>query len=132
MTTPAFPLRFKDPDTKEMLRIVATQLGVPMNEIAERAIRREVILLGAGIEKQLTEIVAALRSYNPERDIDAYMDDVADGEGLPDPLQATQIPPAVAKTPRASTVSTGKPLQGKQVARRNPKLAGALAAFKQH
>jgi phosphoribosylamine-glycine ligase len=90
MTTSAFPLRFKDPETKRMLRLVSDQLGVPMNELAEDAIRHELVILGAQVERQLSDIVTALQSYDPQTDLAAYLDAFASGEGQDDPVQAGQ------------------------------------------
>ena len=118
MTRPAFPLRFRDPETKEMLRLVSDQLGVPMNDIAEDAIRHELVLLGAHIERQLTEIVTALKSYNPQTNLDAYLDAFAAGEAHGDPVQARQLPVPVTRRPTRAEASS-------------PKLQRALAAFKQ-
>lgn len=118
MTRPAFPLRFKDPETKEMLRLVSDQLGVPMNDLAEDAIRHELVLLGADIERQLTEIVTALKSYNPQTDLHAYLDAFAAGEAHGDPVQAQQLPAPVTRRPTRTEASS-------------PKLQRALAAFKQ-
>lgn len=118
MTRPAFPLRFKDPKTKEMLRLVSDQLGVPMNDLAEDAIRHELVLLGADVERQLTEIVTALKSYNPQTDLDAYLDAFAAGEADGDPVQAKQLSVPMTKRPKRAEASS-------------PKLRRALAAFKQ-
>ncbi len=120
-----FPLRFKDPHTKEMLRLVADQLGVPMNDIAEEAVRQELILLGAGIEEQLSRILERLRDYNPQRDLAAHIDAYIEGEANPDPLQATQVR-STNPTPRRLTRKAPAP-EGRHV---DPRLAGALAAFK--
>lgn len=118
MTRPAFPLRFKDPETKEMLRLVSDQLGVPMNDLAEDAIRHELVLLGADLERQLTEIVTALKSYDPQTDLAAYLDAFAAGEAHRDPLQAQQLPVRETRRPKGAEASA-------------PKLQRALAAFKQ-
>lgn len=118
MTRLAFPLRFKDPATKEMLRLVSNQLGVPMNDLAEGAIRHELVLLGAHLELQLTEIVTALKSYNPQTDLDAYLEAFASGEAQGDPVEVRQIP-APSKRHRQRTGASSS------------KLERALAAFEQ-
>ncbi len=116
MTRPAFPLRFKDPETKEMLRLVSDQLGVPMNDLAEDAIRHELVLRGAYLERQLTELVAALKSYKPETDLDAYLDAFASGEADGDPVQARQLAAPAGRSKRAEASA--------------PKLRQAIEAFK--
>lgn len=118
MARPVFPLRFKDPETKEMLRLVSDQLGVPMNDLAEDAIRHELVLLGAHVERQLSEIVTALKSYNPQRDIDTYLDAFAVGEADGDPVQARQLSAPGARRAKRTEGSS-------------PKLQRALKAFKQ-
>lgn len=118
MTRSAFPLRFKDPETKAMLRLVSDQLGVPMNDLAEDAIRHELVLLGADIERQLTEIVNSMKSYNPQADLGAYLDAFASGEGQGDPVRTEQV--AVPFTRRR-----------KRAGASSPKLEKALAAFEQ-
>lgn len=99
-----------------MLRLVSGQLGVPMNDLAEGAIRHELVLLGAHLEHQLTEIVTALKSYNPQTDLDAYLDAFASGEAQGDPVEARQIPVPSKRHP-------------KRVGASSPKLKRARAAF---
>lgn len=119
MAAPAFPLRFKDPTTKDMLRLVADQLGVPMNDIAEDAVRQELVLLGAGIEQQLSTVVEALRGYRPERHAQAMIDAYVAGEANEDPMQARQL------TGRPGAEGDNPP-----VTEPSAKLRSALAAFK--
>lgn len=127
MTT-SFPLRFKDPQTKEMLRVVATELGIPMTEIAEEAIRHELVLLGRDLDRQLTEVVEALRSYDPERDIDHYLDQIEAGEAQDDPIQARQIPSNPAK--RATSIQAPRATQPKRKKKTSAvDLTAELAAF---
>ena len=73
----AFTLRFKDPETHRRLHLVAELLGVPMREIAEAAVGRELDRLGADLEQRLEHTLARIRSYgaterNLERDIDEF------------------------------------------------------------
>lgn len=123
MATSVFPLRFKDPATKAMLRLVSEQLGIPMNEIAEEAVRQELIMLGAGIQEQLTQIIEQLREYDPDRDMAKHVAAVIEGESLPDPLQARQLS---VQTHRAASLNPST-----APAERDPRLAGALTAFGQ-
>lgn len=101
-----------------MLRIVAGQLGVPMNDIAEDAVRQELILLGAGLEQQLSEVVAALRAYRPDRDVQPLIEAYVAGEANEDPMQARQIPESAVPTEMYRPVSETP-----------PELRSALAAF---
>lgn len=123
MASSAFPLRFKNQSTKDMLRLVSDQLGIPMNDIAEEAVRQELVLLGAGIEAQLMQIVERLRQYDPERDMASSVAAVIEGESLPDPLQARQL--SAETTLLTQRVRTATTVQ------RDQRLVGALAAFGQ-
>ena len=75
-----FPLRFKNPATKEALRYVAEQNGMSMTELAEKAIEHEIALMGADLERRLTEALEQVRSYRPATDLDRYIEAVAAGE----------------------------------------------------
>ena len=86
----AFPMRFKRPQTKEALRQLAAAQGTSMTDVAERAIEHEVALLGADMERRLTEALAVVRTYNEtgRADVDEWIEAVAAGEasGL-DPMR---------------------------------------------
>lgn len=75
-----FPLRFKNPRTRGALRHLSEETGVPMTDIAERAIEHEVALQGADLERRLEEALDVVRSYRPETDLGAYLDAAAEGE----------------------------------------------------
>jgi len=75
-----FPLRFKNRHTRAALKHLSEQTGVPMTVIAERAIEHEVALQGADLERRLTEALRVVRSYQPTRDADAYIEAAAAGE----------------------------------------------------
>lgn len=85
-----FPMRFKRPQTKEALKQLAVAQGTSMTEVAERAIEHEIALLGADMERRLTEALAVVRAYNREdqADVGQWIDAVATGEesGL-DPMR---------------------------------------------
>ena len=57
-----FPLRFKNGATRQALKHLAEQTGVPMTEIAERAIEHEIALQGSDLERRLTEELDQLAS----------------------------------------------------------------------
>ncbi|GEP36137.1 hypothetical protein NSZ01_39050 [Nocardioides szechwanensis] len=93
MTKPrdsTFPMRFKRPQTKEALKRLAAAQGTSMTEVAERAIEHEVALLGADMERRLTEALEVVRTYNQagQGDVEDWIDAVAVGEesGL-DPMR---------------------------------------------
>jgi predicted transcriptional regulator len=75
-----FPLRFKNVATRRALKHLAEQTGVPMTEIAERAIEHEIALQGSDLERRLTEALAVVRGYQPEADAEAYIAAAAAGE----------------------------------------------------
>lgn len=133
MAQSSFPLRFKNPRTKEMLRLVSSEIGVPMTEVAEEAIRHELVLLGADIERQLSDIVQALRSYQPERDIEHYLDLIEEGEARPDPIRARQLPATGTKAAGVSEATAIRVFSAtpKKAAAQAEKRASALASFKQ-
>jgi len=87
-TRDTFPLRFKDPRTREALKHLAEQSGTSMTEIAERAIEHEVALQGADLARRLGEALDVVRSYVPADDASAYIVAAAAGErsGL-DPMR---------------------------------------------
>lgn len=72
---PAFTLRFREARTHRALRHVADELGMSMNEIAERAIEHELAVIGAELEEKLRETVELLRAYRGrgmEADAEAF------------------------------------------------------------
>lgn len=68
----AFTLRFRRERTHQALRRAADELGVSMNELAERAIEHELAAIGAELENRLRETIELLRPYRGEgRESDA-------------------------------------------------------------
>lgn len=80
-------------------------MGTSMTEVAERAIEHEIALLGADMERRLTEALEVVRAYNREdqADVGEWIDAVAAGEesGL-DPMRD------VANTAGVAACSTGE------------------------
>ena len=72
-----FTLRFDDPQTHDLLRLVADRLGVSMNQLAEEMIARELGAVALVVEEELTQTLQLLRDY---RGGDAEEDAVAFGE----------------------------------------------------
>ena len=85
-----FAMRFKRPQTKEALKRLAAAQGTSMTEVAERAIEHEIALLGADMERRLTEALEVIRacSLSGQDDVEEWIDAVAAGEesGL-DPMR---------------------------------------------
>lgn len=65
-TRPSFTLRFGDESTRATLRIVAEELGVSMNSLAEDFIASGLRMVALGIEQELSETLAALQTYRGE------------------------------------------------------------------
>lgn len=80
-----FPLRFSNPETHERLRFIAEQIGTSMNHLVEEMIEREISLLSAGLESELEQTLARLRSYDRSR-VERSLDEWAESEGQPDPI----------------------------------------------
>ena len=59
----AFTLRFRDERTHRALQHAARELGMSMNELAERAIEHELAAVGAELEERLRRTVRLLGSY---------------------------------------------------------------------
>ena len=90
----AFKVRFRDPRTRAALHAVADQVGVSMNEIADLAIERELLLRSAFVASDLEAAAAALRSVTAERyhALVARTDAAyASGEGRPELIQGRQV-----------------------------------------
>jgi hypothetical protein len=75
-----FPLRFKNARTRDALKLIAEQSGRTMTDVAESAIEHEVALLGADLERRLSEALETVRSYRADADLDAYVEAVEAGE----------------------------------------------------
>ena len=65
-TRPSFTLRFGDESTHTTLRIVADELGVSMNRLAEDLIASGLRVVALGIEQELSQTLTALQSYRGE------------------------------------------------------------------
>lgn len=83
-----FPVRFSNPETREHLRVVAEELGISMNRLAEEAIERELAALSLALESEMTAAIERLRSLR-SRDIEASLDAWAAAEGQADPIAAS-------------------------------------------
>ncbi len=59
----AFTLRFHDPRTHRALQHAARELGVSMNDLAERAIEHELAVIGDELEEKLRATVELLRPF---------------------------------------------------------------------
>lgn len=87
-----FPLRFSDPSTREHLRVLAEQLGMSMNRLAEDMIERELAAISLGLESELEETLQRLRDLSAQ-DIDRSVEAWAAAEGQHDPIVARMATP---------------------------------------
>lgn len=91
MATPAFTLRLKSPDLRDLVREVSARENISQNELIEQAIAHEVLLRGATLvvdlesaAQRISEMTNAEYARVVERNLNAF----AEGEGLGEPLQA--------------------------------------------
>ncbi len=89
-TKAAFPLRFENERTRELLRVVAERRNTSMNQLAEEMIERELEVLALGLESSLSRTVELLRSYRGQGRAEAWSA-FADAEALPEPIAARRI-----------------------------------------
>lgn len=88
----AFPLRFDDARTRDLLRLVAERQGTSMNRLAEELIERELEVLALGLEITLSRTVDALRAYRGEGRAEAWSAFAA-AESLPEPILTRRVRP---------------------------------------
>lgn len=89
---PAFTLRFRQESTHRALRHAARELGVTMNDLAERAIEHELAVIGSELEEKLRRTVELLRGYRTNEatgDIEAFASAEVSEE---DPLRSRAAP----------------------------------------
>lgn len=91
-TRTAFPLRFENERTRELLRVVAERRNISMNQLAEEMIERELEVLALGLERSLSRTVELLRSYRGQGRADAWSA-FANAEALPEPTAAHRVDP---------------------------------------
>jgi len=93
----AFTVRFKDEATHRALAMVAGELGVSMNYLAEEFISRELRLTGVAMEERLERTLDALRLYRgmTEDEAEREATQFATAEiAEDDPLLARRVPPS--------------------------------------
>ncbi len=91
MATPAFTLRLKSPDLRELVREVSARENISQNELIEQAIAHEVLLRGATLVADLesaAQRISAMTEAEYARIVERNLTAFAEGEGLGEPLQA--------------------------------------------
>jgi len=90
-TSPAFPLRLRNPRVRALLREVAAQEHISQNELIEQALEHELSLRGARLAEDLAaaaERLAQLSDSAYAQMIDESIDAFVAGEAEPEPLKA--------------------------------------------
>lgn len=91
---PKFTLRFQNRQTHELLGLVAEQLGMSKNRLAEEMLERELEAAALLVERSLDGTLRRLRGYRRDErlgeDIAAFAEGEAFGE---DPLRARMVEP---------------------------------------
>lgn len=108
MSPAALTLHFRNLETLRTLERAAAALGITADELAEAAIERELVVVGAGLEGRLARVLERLGSQGPEqleRDIDAFARSEAEVE---DPLRAQRL---AAPDPHGIGALFGDPLE---------------------
>jgi hypothetical protein len=91
MRPAALTLHFRNLETLRNLERAAEALGLTTDELAEAAIERELVAVGAGLGGRLARALKKLETYSPERldqDVEAFARSEVDVE---DPLQARRL-----------------------------------------
>lgn len=93
-TRGVFPLRFKDERLRVLVREVAETEKVSQTDLIEEAVAHELIFRGARLADDLAEAarrISRLTEVQRAELIDRSLDEFAEGEGLPEPLQARAL-----------------------------------------
>jgi hypothetical protein len=92
--TTKFTLRFHNQRTHDLLGVVADQLGVSKNRLAEEMLERELEAAALLVEHDLDDTLRKLREYprkeRLEDDVQAFAEAEAFGD---DPLRARMVEP---------------------------------------
>jgi hypothetical protein len=94
MTGSTFPLRFRQPRIRELVRLVAEREGISQNELLEQAAEHEVVARGAlladDLEASATRL-GAMTAAAYQSIVESSLEEFARGESWPDPLRPRQI-----------------------------------------
>jgi hypothetical protein len=88
---PAFTVRFDNPDDYDMLRFVAEQHRVSMNQLVQEAIEDRLQREASAMEERLRAALDVVRRYRTE-DVEPYADTFAGAEVTElDPVRARAV-----------------------------------------
>ncbi|MGH2824091.1 MAG: hypothetical protein ACRDLY_13915 [Thermoleophilaceae bacterium] len=96
MSTPStkFTLRFRNPQTHEILGLVAERYGMSMNQLAEDMLERKLQAAALVLELDLTGTLDLLRGYSSGQHLERATEELAQAEGHEqDPLKARMAEP---------------------------------------
>ena len=102
-TRGAVPLRFKALRLRELVREVAALEEVSQTDLIEEAVAHELIFRGARLADDLSAAARRLKRLTEGQRaelIDRSLDEFAQGEALPEPLQAKAVHVNVDAPPR--------------------------------
>lgn len=92
--TPKFTLRFHNQRTHDLLGVVAEQLGVSKNRLAEEMLERELEAAALLVEHDLDDTLRKLREYPREERLEDDVQAFAEAEASDrDPLRARMVEP---------------------------------------
>jgi hypothetical protein len=83
-SAPKFTLRFRSARTHEMLGLVANELGISKNQLAEQMLERELQAAALSLESDLAGTLELLRSYNADAHMEDHIQAFAEGEAFGD------------------------------------------------
>ncbi len=89
-----FPLRFRQPHIRELVRVVAEREGISQNELLEQAAEHEVVARGALLAEELLASATRLGTMSAaayQSLVESSLEEFARGESLPDPLRSRLI-----------------------------------------
>lgn len=90
-----FTLRFHSKRTHDLLGLVAGQLGVSKNRLAEEMLERELEAAALLVAQDLDDTLRKLHEYPREERLKADIQDIAEAEAYgEDPLRARMVEPA--------------------------------------
>ena len=90
-----FTLRFHNQRTHELLGVVADQLGVSKNSLAEQMLERELEVAALLVANDLDDTLRKLREYPREERLEEDIQAIAEAEAYADdPLKARMVEPA--------------------------------------
>lgn len=92
-----FTLRFRNPQTHEILGLVAERYGMSMNQLAEEMLERELRAAALVLELDLTGTLDLLRDYSRGEHLERAIEEFAQAEAREqDPLRASVAEPRAA------------------------------------